>query len=233
MIRLSAVGIALAGRLEPTDLTLDAGELTLLVGPNGAGKTTLLQGLARIGPAHGRSIIDGEDLAALGPAGRARHLGYLPASRDLHWPLSAHDLVALGQLDRSDEAVAATLGRVGAAGLADRRVDRLSTGERARILLARALINRPSVLLLDEPAANLDPLWQLRVLDLLRQEAARSAAVLATVHDLALARAHADRVLVIAAGRIVADGPPQDALSDRMLAEIFGIAPSAAGWRLA
>ncbi|WP_157217234.1 ABC transporter ATP-binding protein [Flavisphingomonas formosensis] len=233
MIRLSATGIALPGRLGPTDIALRAGELTLLVGPNGAGKTTLLRGMARIGAARGACRIDGFDVGTLGPANRARHLGYLPASRDMDWPLTARDLIALGQIDPSKEAIAAMLERVGAGAFGDRRVDRLSTGERARILLARALINAPSALLLDEPVANLDPLWQLRVLDIVKAEARRGAAVLATVHDLDLARAHAARILVIAGGRIVADGPPETALSDRILAETFGIARSGDGWVIA
>lgn len=229
---LEAFGLAAPGRLHSTDLSLSAGEVTLLVGPNGAGKTSLLHGLAGIGGVAGKVLVGGVPLPALGPAERIHHLALLPASRDLRWPLTGRDLVALGLGGmHDDKAVMAALTSVDAASLADRRVDRLSTGERARILLARALVARPGVLLLDEPAANLDPRWQLRVIEQLRIEARRGAAVLASLHDLALARAHADRVIVMNGGRIVADGAPADALSEAMLARIFHIAWSPArGW---
>jgi iron complex transport system ATP-binding protein len=229
---LEAHGLAAPGRLEPTDLRIEAGELALLVGPNGAGKTSLLHGMAGIGGIAGEVRVGGVALATLAPAERVHRIALLPASRDLRWPLKARDLVALGLGGVRDEAaVMAALASLDAQGLADRRVDRLSTGERARILLARALVARPAVLLLDEPAANLDPRWQLRVVERMRQEALRGAAVLASLHDLALARVHADRVIVMADGRIVADGPPGEALSDMVLADIFHVAWSPErGW---
>jgi iron complex transport system ATP-binding protein len=229
---LEAYGLAAAGRLEATDLSLAAGSLTLLVGPNGAGKTSLLNGLAGIGDISGEVRIAGVDVRSLPPAERIHRLALLPASRDLRWPLKARDLVALGLGGvRDDEAVLAALASLDAEMLADRRVDRLSTGERARILLARALVARAAVLLLDEPAANLDPRWQLRVIDRLRAEAGRGAAVLASIHDLALARAYADRVIVMDGGRIVADGRPDGALSRETLARIFHVAwSSERGW---
>lgn len=229
---IEARGLVATGRLEPTDLSLAAGTLTVLVGPNGAGKTSLINGLAGISDIAGEVRIGGADLRSLPPAERVHKLALLPASRDLRWPLKARDLVALGLGGvRDDKAVLAALGSLDAEMLADRRVDRLSTGERARILLARALVGRASVLLLDEPAANLDPRWQLRVVDRLRIEARRGAAVLASLHDLALARAHADRVIVMDGGRIVADGPPDQALSSDILARIFHVAWSAEqGW---
>ena len=233
MSALVAASLASPGRLWPTDLVLNAGELTFLVGPNGAGKTTLLHALARIGDTSGRVTVAGRDVATMGPSLRARHLGYLPAGRDLHWPLTAYDLVALGQIESAPDGVAEVLDAVGASHLATRRVDRLSTGERARILLARALVTRPDILLLDEPIANLDPLWQLRVLELLKAEVKRGMAIVATVHDLGLARAHAARIIVMEDRRIVADGPPEQALSDAMLAQVFGIARGAAGWTIA
>lgn len=223
-IALEAHRISAPGRLEICDIALQAGELALLVGPNGAGKTSLLHGLAGIGGVSGDVRIGGVPLADLPPAERVHRIALLPASRDLRWPLKARDLVALGLGSvGDDEAVRDALASIDAESLADRRVDRLSTGERARILLARALVARPDVLLLDEPAANLDPRWQLRVVERMRAEAARGAAVLASLHDLALARAHADRVIVMDGGRIVADGPPAEALADGVLARIFHV----------
>lgn len=231
-VALEAIGLTAPGRLEKTDLRIRAGELALLVGPNGAGKTSLLHGMAGLGGIMGDVRVGGCALSTFAPAERVHRLALLPASRDLRWPLKAYDLVALGLGGVRDEAaVTAALASLDAEELGDRRVDRLSTGERARILLARALVARPAVLLLDEPAANLDPRWQLKVVERMRAEAARGAAVLASLHDLALARAHADRAIVMDGGRIVADGPPGEALSDAVLARIFHVAwGGAQGW---
>jgi len=231
--RLEARGLNAAGRLAPTDLRLAPG-LTLLVGPNGAGKTSLLHGLAGIGDIAGEVLIDGAPLAAMSPAERVGRFAFLPATRELRWPLAARDLVALGLAPARDPAaVEAALALVEAGDLADRRADRLSTGERARVLIARALVARPDILLLDEPVANLDPHWQLAIMALLRAEATRGATILASLHDLAMARNFADRVLVIDHGRIIADGPPDEALSDARAARIFGVRWTPHGWERA
>jgi ABC-type cobalamin/Fe3+-siderophores transport system ATPase subunit len=113
----------------------------------------------------------------------------------------------------------------------DVRPSSLPHGVSRLVGIARALVTEPAVLLLDEPAANLDPRWQIKVVERLRGEAARGAAVFASLHDLALARAQADRAIVMAAGRIVADGPPDEALSEAVLADVFRVAWSPdRGW---
>jgi iron complex transport system ATP-binding protein len=103
-------------------------------------------------------------------------------------------------------------------------MDELSAGERARVLFARALATGAAVLLADEPAAYLDPSHQLRLMELLREEARRGTAVAVTLHDLSLAARHCDRILVLQDGRLVADGPPSQALADATLARVFQIA---------
>ena len=229
---LNAQGLALAGRLEPVDLQLEAGCLTLLVGPNGAGKTSLIHCLANIGHGDGQTRVNGVALADMPPTVRAQRIALLPASREVAWPLIARDLVALGLGGRQDrDAVTQALTSLDALQFADRRMDQLSTGERARVLLARALVARPEVLLLDEPAAHLDPARQIAVLERLRDEARRGTAVLASIHDLALARSFPDRVLVMQRGRIVADAAPDEALAPDVLRSVFGIAWQAEnGW---
>ncbi|MBV9932100.1 MAG: ABC transporter ATP-binding protein [Alphaproteobacteria bacterium] len=229
---LHAEGVALPGRLRPTDFVVEAPALVCLVGPNGSGKTSLLHALARIGAPAGSVRIGGEDPEALGPDARKRLLAYLPASRDIAWPLAARDVIALGLPAgmAPDEGVAA----LEVEAFADRRVDRLSTGERSRVLLARALAPAPRLLLLDEPAANLDPAWQLRLMALLRRLVeTRGIGVVAAMHDLDLAARFADRLLMMEGGRIAADGPPAALLDGPQLREVFGIRRGAAGWELA
>jgi iron complex transport system ATP-binding protein len=224
---LDANGLALPGRLETTDLRLDGPALVAVVGPNGSGKTSLLHALAGIGGARGEVRVDGIEPRTLGPDARRRLLAYLPASREIAWPLAARDLVALGG-GRFDD-VAAPLGLEA---LADRRMDRLSTGERSRILLARALAPRPRLLLLDEPAANLDPAWQLRLVDLLAGCVASGQAVLAAFHDLDLAARRADRMLVMEKGRVAADGTPGEILAGPVAERVFGIRREGGRWTL-
>ncbi|MFL6863878.1 MAG: ATP-binding cassette domain-containing protein [Allosphingosinicella sp.] len=224
---LDARALALAGRLAATDLQVDAPSLVAVVGPNGSGKTSLLHALAGIGGASGEVRIDGVDPASLAPEARRRLLAYLPAGREIAWPLAARDLIALGGGRFEDVAAALDLGA-----LADRRMDRLSTGERSRILLARALAPRPRLLLLDEPAANLDPAWQLRLLDILAGCVASGQTMLAAFHDLDLAARRADRMLVMEGGRIVADGAPAEILAGPVVERVFGIRREGSRWAL-
>jgi iron complex transport system ATP-binding protein len=115
---------------------------------------------------------------------------------------------------------------------ANRRTDAMSTGERSRVLIARALVARPKVLLLDEPAANLDPYWQLRLMDYLRASvAANGQAALVAIHDLELARHSADRLIIMERGRIVADGEPAALLTGPDIPRVFGIEMTNGRWR--
>ena len=228
----AAGGLSLAGRLQPTDLRLEAPALVCLVGPNGSGKTSLLHALARIGGPAGSVRIAGEDPEALGPNARKRLLAYLPASRDIAWPLTARDVIALG-LPAAAEPDTAIAG-LDIAALAGRRIDRLSTGERSRVLIARALAPAPRLLLLDEPAANLDPQWQLRLMQLLKALVeTRGIGVVAALHDLDLAARFADRLVMMKDGRIAADGAPAALLDGPHLHDVFGIRRGRAGWELA
>ena len=222
MIR--ARDIALPGRLEPLSIEVAEGALTCLVGPNGSGKTSLLHALAGIGGAEGRVEIDGADLRRQAPAQRSRLVGFLPASRDLHWPLAVRDVVALS--GASDEEIDSAMALLELQPFADRRMDRLSTGERSRALIARALAPRPKLLLLDEPTANLDPLWQIRLMELLR---GRTAIV--AMHDLDAAALHADRLIVMSEGRIAADGPPTQVMAGPSIGAVFGIEKADGRWR--
>lgn len=230
---LEARNLCLEGRLDKTSLSLGAGQLVCLVGPNGSGKTSLLHALAGIGSPDGDIWIDGENPKGLHPDRRKCLFTFLPASRDIKWPLKAKDLIALGLPSQAQEKAFEQIARdLDLSGLLDRRVDRLSTGERSRVLIARALAAAPKLLLLDEPVANLDPLWQLKLMNYLQQLAHREGrTVLLAVHDLEIARRYADRLIVVSEGRIEADGDPHMVLDGADIPRIFGIEYLEGSWR--
>lgn len=235
-LAVEGLGVALSGRPVVADagFALAAGTVAAIVGPNGAGKTSLLRALVGLLPYAGRARLDGDDLAALSPKARARRLAYLPQGHEAHWPLPARDIVALGRLPHGAAdptrlapadaaAVEAAMAATDTLAVADRPVTALSGGERARVALARVFAVRASLILADEPTAALDPRHQLAVMAVLREAARAGATVITVTHDLGLASRFADRVLVMEAGRIVADGAPETALAPAVLARVFGI----------
>lgn len=222
MTSLVARQVALHGRLLPTDLNVKAGELVALVGPNGGGKTSLLRAIARIENAAGHVAIGGEDVDAAPPARRRRLLSFLPASRDITWPIAVRDVIALGLVRPDDARIDDLINQFELDALANRPVNRLSTGERARVLTARALVARPAVLLLDEPLSNLDPYWVFRLLDQFRAAADSGQSVLVALHDLSLLPRF-DRALLISNGEIQLDESPVKMIADERFAEIFRI----------
>ena len=225
---LDARGLAMGDRLASLDVVSPGGELIALVGPNGGGKTSVLRALAGVEEARGTVTIDGEALAGLGEARRRRLLALLPASREVAWPIAVRDVIALS--GASGERIDALIADFALEELAERPIGALSTGERARALLARAMAARPRLLLLDEPLSNLDPYWVLRTLDLLRNAARGGATVMVALHDLALT-ARFDRLLLLEKGLVVGDGAPS-ALKDR-LGSLFGVELAPDGhWRI-
>ena len=231
MTSLVVRGVGIAGRLQPTDLDVRAGELVALVGPNGGGKTSLLRALARIDGTAGAVAIDGEDVDLAPLARRRQLLSFLPASRDVTWPISARDVISLG-LDRPDDArVDELIALFELEKLADRPVNRLSTGERARVLTARALAASSTILLLDEPLSNLDPYWVLRFLSIFETAAQSGQMVLAALHDLSQL-GHFRRALLIADGKVQMDEAPASLVASERFQQIFRIKPADSGWAI-
>lgn len=231
MTSLVAHQVSIAGRLQPTDLVVKAGELVALVGPNGGGKTSLLRALARIESASGSVTIDSEDLDGAPLARRRQLLSFLPASRDVTWPIAARDVIALGLNRSNPERIDELITLLELESLADRPVNRLSTGERARVLTARTLAAKPRVLLLDEPLSNLDPYWVLQLLSTLETAARAGQAVLVALHDLAQLR-HFHRALLISDGEVQMDEAPASLMASERFEQIFRIQAANGGWRI-
>jgi iron complex transport system ATP-binding protein len=236
MLAAQDLNVTLAGRLVLRDVTLSLspGHLVALVGPNGAGKTTLLRALAGLVPSSGVIDVGGAALSSLSLRQRARRFAYLPQGHLVHWPLPARDIVALGRyphgatdparLTAGDaEAVLRAMQAADVVEFGDRRVTELSGGERSRVALARVLAVEAPVILADEPTSSLDPRHQIDVMKALRAAADKGTLVMVVTHDLGLAARFADTVLVLSDGRLVSQGAPTDALSERIMGDVFRI----------
>ncbi len=236
MLAADHLALALGGTpvLADVSVALPPGRVTAIIGPNGAGKSSLLACLAGLSaPEAGQVMLDGRPLAALPPADRARRIGFLPQVAEVNWEIDVATLVALGRLPHrrgwagpspaDAAAIAAAIAATDLAGLAGRVVNSLSGGERARALLARVLAGQPHWLLADEPLANLDPAHQWDTLACLRAAAAAGAGVAIVLHDLAHAARIADHLVLMAAGRVVAAGPPETVLTPERIADVYGV----------
>lgn len=217
------------------DLAIGPGSITALVGPNGSGKSTLLRVLARLlVPTRGAVLLDGEVITRLPTAEVARRLAILPQGPGVPAAVTVRELVEQGRyphtgplrgLSRADHAAAdEALALTGMAAYAHRPLAALSGGERQRAWIALTLAQATSALLLDEPTTFLDIGHQLEILDLIRcLNRERGLTIVLVLHDLNQAARHADRMVALAGGRIVADGPPATVLTPALCAEVFGV----------
>ncbi|MEO5921407.1 MAG: ATP-binding cassette domain-containing protein [Pseudolysinimonas sp.] len=228
------VRVGSATLVDDAGFTAPAGALTALLGPNGAGKSTLLRAVAGVErPASGTVEFEGDDLLALPRRERARRLALVEQEAGTELPLTVRSVVALGRTPhesllggRDPDAVVtidAAMQTAGVAGFAEREFTSLSGGERQRVMLARVLAQQPRILLLDEPTNHLDVAAQLEVLDLLGELAAAGTTVVAALHDLTLAAAHADAVVVLSHGRVVASGPTAATLTPELVHDVYGV----------
>lgn len=222
--------------LDAIELSLHTGEMVALMGPNGAGKSTLLRALAGLlTPNEGRVEIDSRPLARLEPSQRARRIAWLAQEGELNWPVTVERMVALGRIphlswadpwrEQDAAAVERAMQLTRTRRFRARRVDRLSAGERARVMLARVLAGEPDVLLADEPAAALDPYYRMELLSLLHSMVRRNGgmAVVIALHDFPLAWRYCDRLLLLDHGRLIADGHPHEVLTPERIAKIYRV----------
>lgn len=237
MIRAEGLSCVYGRRtaLDGVDLSLARGEFAALLGPNGAGKSTLLSALAGLlPPARGAVSLAGRDISGLSARERARLASCVPQKAYVPPGMSVRELVRMGRFAHAgwlglesaqDEAACqAALAEADCLDLAGREAAELSGGELQRVLLARALCQGRDILLLDEPAAALDPARRVEVFDLLARLNAGGATILAAAHDLNLAALYCPRLIFLKAGRVALDGPTREVFTETNLKDIYGIA---------
>ncbi len=210
------------------------GEFLAIVGPNGSGKSTLIKAISRsLRPAAGRVLLDGRDVARMRVKELARQMAVVPQETSLAFDFTVEEVVMMGRLphlvrfrgeSEADVAAVREAMRVThTLHMADRLVTGLSGGERQRVLMARALAQEPRLLILDEPTAHLDIAHQIELLDLLRHlNRERGLTVIVVLHDLNLAAQYAGRLVMLKDGRLFADGPPAEVVTERNVAMVYG-----------
>ncbi|MFC3052793.1 ABC transporter ATP-binding protein [Kordiimonas pumila] len=223
--------------LSGVSFAVKPGEVVGLIGPNGAGKTTVLKAALGLLPLVGGTVfLDGQLLEGMNAKDRACKVAYVPQGAPVHWPLTAERTVALGRIPHispwqnitaDDTAAIEKAMRVTDCWkLRDRLVTTLSGGERARVLLARAIAVNAYFLLADEPTASLDPAHQLQVMEILKEQASNGVGAVVVMHDLALAARTCDRLILICEGRVLAAGTPGHVLTDANIQKAFHVSVS-------
>lgn len=237
-MRFAAEGLAVryprGGRaaLDGVSLEVPDGSLYAVLGPNGSGKSTLVKALLGVLPAaSGRALVDGRNASAWSRRELARAVGVVPQAETFSFPLTVRELVSMGrypylgplgaegQADR--QAILRALDQCDVADLASRDVTTLSGGELQRVRIARALAQEPRALVLDEPTASLDIRHEMAILELLRASADAGMTVLVVTHGLDLAARFADRMLLLAGGRVAAEGTPAEVMHSSVLEAVY------------
>ncbi len=232
-VRGASFSYGAARAIDGVSFAARSGEFVGLLGPNGAGKSTLVRLIAGLlAPERGEVLLAGFDPTHAPKRAVARVCAMVPQEPRVAWPFTVREMVMMGRaprqgllaiptrLDRG--AVEGALEACDLAHLAERRLDALSGGERRRVFFARALAQEPRVLLLDEPTAFLDLGHQVAAMRMAQVAARGGLCVVAVLHDLNLSAAACDRIAVLSAGRIAADGPPAEVLTAARVREVWG-----------
>jgi iron complex transport system ATP-binding protein len=221
--------------LEGVSFSINKGEVLGILGPNGCGKTTLLKNLNKnLRPHGGCVLLDGEDLAEMSKKDIARDIAVVPQSNEIRFAFTVHDIVAMGRMPfmgtftgesgRDLELIEDAMERTGILAFRDRHINTMSGGERQRVIIARALAQTPSVLLLDEPTLHLDISTQFDVLDLVRELSEKDGLTVVIVsHDLSMAVRYCDRILMLRDHRVFALGTPEEVLTPENMRAVFNV----------
>ena len=234
LLDVSGIEVRIGGRALVSDiaLTVDRGEVVGLVGPNGAGKSTLLRAISGVQPSDGSVAIEGCPAAEFDRRAFARRVAVVQQLPEAPPSMRVGDLVLLGrhphlgwfehESARDHQIARLAMTRAGCLEFVDRELGTLSGGERRRAFIARGLAQEPALMLLDEPTANLDAGAQAEVCELLRELTADGVGVLVVLHDLTLAAAYCDRVVLLADGRVLDSGPPSEVITAEQVARMYG-----------
>jgi len=237
MLKIQNISVFYGNRkiLDNINLEVNSGEIVALIGPNGAGKSTLIRSISGVIPIKsGRVEANGKEITSLDSMQRAREIAVVPQAVSLPPAFTAWETVLLGrtpylnflgQASAKDEAIARqALEQVDALHLAEHRMDEISGGEQQRVLLARALTQDTSILLMDEPTAHLDIRHQIDLLKLVKQQVKeKNLTVLVALHDLNLASMFADRIAIVQNGVLCVAGSPQETLTVEILNSIYNV----------
>ena len=234
LLAVSGIEVRIGGRVLVSNvaLTVDRGEVVGLVGPNGAGKSTLLRAISGVQPADGSVVIEGRPAADFDRREFARTVAVVQQIPEAPPTMRVGDLVLLGRHPhlgwfehesvRDHQIARLAMTCAGCLEFSDREFGTLSGGERRRVFIARGLAQEPVLMLLDEPTANLDAGAQTEVCELLRELATDGVGVLVVLHDLSLAAAYCDRVVLLADGQVLDSGPPSDVITAEQVARMYG-----------
>lgn len=210
--------------LQDISFNAEGGEFIGLIGPNGAGKTSLMRAILGLLPYQGDC-----NLSSLSPHAKAKHISWLPQSRDVAWPMSVRSLVMLGRqpyqssAEANDKAVRDAIEAMELEALSTRSATELSGGETARALIARCLAQDTAIFMADEPLASLDMAYQLSTLDLLAKRAKSGKLIFTSIHDIGLAARYCTRFMLIGNHQLLADGTPDEIMKDEAFSKVFGI----------
>lgn len=231
----SNITVSLSGQtiLKNISIQFPAGKLTGLIGPNGAGKSTLMRALAGLLPVDSGDIkVDKQAIDTMQRLELAKQITYLPQLGECHWPLTVERVVMLGRHPHSDshhldeqsiQAVEKAIKEVDIEHLIGRSVNELSGGERARVMLARALATDSRILLADEPIVSLDPRHQIEVMALLQTLANKGKTVIVVLHELHLAMRYCENLILLNNGIKTSEGIAKDVLTIENMQAVYGV----------
>ncbi|AHB48213.1 ABC transporter [Hyphomicrobium nitrativorans NL23] len=237
MTRLSVrnLSVDLGGQTIVRDVSLDFAPdgVIGLIGPNGAGKSTFLKAILGLVPSRGGISYDGKPLPEIDRRALARLTSYLPQDREIAWPLSVENVVALGRTpylstlsglgSEDHQEIESAIALTDIAHLRNRIVSTLSGGERARVLMARVLAQATPILIADEPVAALDPGHQIALLETLDALSSAGRTIIVSLHEISLAARWCRRLVLLDKGSIAADGKPEDVLTHEHFAKVYGV----------